>query len=409
MVRYLYRHIFIVYFFRLFPDTEDRETGDSLMEPKKKTMQDYIASCPEMIRANTAESRQLTEPLVNAFLQGNYRTIVIIACGSSMNASLCARPFLRKMLGVEVKVTAPFTFVTCEHDLRADEFPIVVSQSGYSLNAIEAADVIKASGRFCMALTGDLNSDLVKHCDAAADYGVGRETVGFVTRGVTALVLYFILFAIEAGSACGKINAQDAASLKEQLMRCADVNAEVQKNWEAFFEAHHASLSSMKTVFFCGVGANLGSAMEGALKFSETLSLPAFAYEAEEYIHGPNYQMNPDYTVFLIDSPAGGTRIRKIYEGTALVTEHACLITSDPEYTGDRVFRLPCDIMEEMTPLCILPFIQLTAWKLAEEQDSWVKHPLVQKMQKYVSSKSENYINSPFSEDTPGRNPEDPI
>ncbi|MBO5555382.1 MAG: hypothetical protein J5941_07620, partial [Solobacterium sp.] len=70
---------------------------------------------------------------------------------------------------------------------------------------------------------------------------------------------------------------------------------------------------------------------------------------------------------------------------------------------------LPCDIMEEMTPLCILPFIQLTAWKLAEEQDSWVKHPLVQKMQKYVSSKSENYINSPFSEDTPGRNPEDPI
>ena len=74
----------------------------------------------------------------------------------------------------------------------------------------------------------------------------------------------------------------------------------------------------------------------------------------------------------------------------------------DPEYTGDQVFNVHCDLPDEMTPLCILPFFQLTAWKLAEDLSRWEKHPLLRKMEEYVYSKSENYINSPFSEDTPG-------
>ena len=35
--------------------------------------------------------------------------------------------------------------------------------------------------------------------------------------------------------------------------------------------------------------------------------------------------------------------------------------------------------------------------------DRWNKHPLQRAMEKFVSSKSANYVNSPFSEDTPGR------
>ena len=49
------------------------------------------------------------------------------------------------------------------------------------------------------------------------------------------------------------------------------------------------------------MGANLGTACEGALKFGETISIPSFAYETEEYIHDPNIQMTPAYSVFLID------------------------------------------------------------------------------------------------------------
>ena len=143
--------------------------------------------------------------------------------------------------------------------------------------------------------------------------------------------------------------------------------------------------------------------MEGALKFGETVSIPTGAYEIEEYIHGPNIQMTPRYTVFLIEAGIGKERIRRIYDGTLIATPNAFLVTTDPNYTGDRIFNVPCDVPEEMTPLCILPFFQLTAWKLTDDLDRWNKHPLQRKMEKFVSSKSDNYANSPFSEDTPGR------
>ena len=163
------------------------------MSETKKTMQDYITSCPEFIRDNVARSAELTKPVVDEFVSGNYRSIWIIACGSSMNGSTCARSFVRRYLGCEVKIVAPFTFVTQENDLKEDDMVIIVSQSGYSLNALEAAEVVRKKGRRCIALTGDLDSDLAKKCDIAANYGVGRETVAYVTRGVTTLALFFML------------------------------------------------------------------------------------------------------------------------------------------------------------------------------------------------------------------------
>ena len=373
------------------------------MSETRKTMQDYVASCPEFIRANVARSEELTKPVADEFVKGNYRSIWIIACGSSMNGSTCARPFLRRYLGCEVKIVAPFTFVTQENDLKDDDMVIIVSQSGYSLNALEAAEVVKKKGRRCIALTGDLESDLAKKCDIAADYGVGRETVGYVTRGVTTLALFFMLFAIEAACAKGTMNTPEAETLKKQLLKAADANEETQKNWISFFEQNYQALSGMTNAYVCGVGANLGTAMEGALKFGETISVPTGAYEIEEYIHGPNIQMTPRYTVFLIDGGIGSDRIRKIFEGTSIVTSNSFLITTDDSLTGERIFNVHCDVAEEITPLCILPFFQLTAWKITEDLGRWLKHPLQRKMEKFVSSKSENYANSPFSEDTPGR------
>ena len=49
--------------------------------------------------------------------------------------------------------------------------------------------------RKAIVLTGDLNSDIVSVADLAVDFGVGEETVGYVTKGVIALSLYLMLFA----------------------------------------------------------------------------------------------------------------------------------------------------------------------------------------------------------------------
>ena len=171
---------------------------------KKLTMGDIIATCPAYMRQNIAQSAALTRPLVEEYIAGGYHDIWIVACGSSANGSWCARQFMRRYLGCEVKIVNPFTFVTCEHDLGPGDMVVTVSQSGYSLNALEAVAAVKALGRRAIGLTGDLDSDLARQCDVAANYGVGRETVAYVTRGVTTLALFFMLFAVEAAERLGR-------------------------------------------------------------------------------------------------------------------------------------------------------------------------------------------------------------
>ena len=369
-----------------------------------KTMMDYIASCPEFIRSNTADSKNLTRPFVEEYVNGGYKNIWIVACGSSSNGSLCARQFIRRHLKCEVKIVTPFSFVVSEHDFSDTDMVIVVSQSGYSLNALDALQVIREKGRRCIGLTGDLESDLAKACDVAANYGVGRETVAYVTRGVTTLALFFMLFAVDAAEKLGIKTAEEADTVKKQLLTAADINEKVQASWPAFMQKHYQKLSGMTNAYVCGVGANMGTAAEGALKFGETVSIPTAAYEIEEYIHGPNIQMTPRYSVFLIDGGEGTKRIHQIFEGTQIVTENVFLITNCADYKEEaNTFYVPCDLPEEITPLCYLPVFQITAFQITEDLSRWNKHPLQRKMEKLVSSKSENYENSPFSEDTPGR------
>ena len=73
------------------------------------------------------------------------------------------------------------------------------------------------------------------------------------------------------------------------------------------------------------------------------------------------------------------------------------------EFCQQQFVSKGMDVPEEITPLCWLPFFQMTACRLTDDLDRWNKHPLQRAMEKFVSSKSANYVNSPFSEDTPGR------
>lgn len=97
---------------------------------EKRTMRDYVYLTPSVLRQQLAG--QWEEPLAAAFAARPVRILRLVASGSSYNAALCVRPYLRKWLDCEVLVTEPFTFCAYESCLPADELAVVISQSGYS-------------------------------------------------------------------------------------------------------------------------------------------------------------------------------------------------------------------------------------------------------------------------------------
>ena len=69
------------------------------MTEKKVSMIDFVQATPAQVRYNVERSKELTQSLVDEYLKRDYKRILIVACGSSHNGSLCSLPFLKKVTG----------------------------------------------------------------------------------------------------------------------------------------------------------------------------------------------------------------------------------------------------------------------------------------------------------------------
>ena len=104
----------------------------------KLTMLDYVKETPGVLRTNIEQYTTLVDPLMKEVQQKEIKRILLIASGSSHNACYCARSFVEKVSGLEVRIITPYTFTYYENDIKENDLVLVVTQSGLSTNAIEA-------------------------------------------------------------------------------------------------------------------------------------------------------------------------------------------------------------------------------------------------------------------------------
>lgn len=353
---------------------------------KKMTMMDYINETPIQALKNIASASTLCEPLVHYAKEKQMQRLWLIASGSSYNACMCARSFLMHTLGIEVKVIPPYTFTWYEHDVKEKDVVVVVSQSGYSTNAIAALCKVKALGHTSVVLTGNVTHDVKDYADIVLDYGVGEELVGYVTKGVTTLTLYFMLFALVYQGETTKLDELEKAILlqKEMITKA-----------QQFVEMHYKDFSSMHSIYVCGAGAAYGVALEGALKCGETIHIPALPLEMEEYIHGPNLQLTPSYTILLIDgNDAASERVKQIYQASRSVSEHSFLLSNAIDIPGDsHILKLSNSVDSDLMPLVYLPFVQVLASMISTDLHSVMQHPLMRSFKAYADAKTAGFVN----------------
>ena len=338
-----------------------------------KTMFDYINSSTELIEENLKKRIALTETMVNEYIKGPYHNITIVASGSSNNAAQCARLYMEKVLKCKVTVISPFEFIHAEHSVASDEMVIAVSQSGYSVNTMEARKFINDElTRKSIVLTGDLNSDIVSVADLAVDFGVGEETVGYVTKGVIALSLYLMLFALEAAKMCKIIGQNEYDTWVREFEKVSGAHEKMIVATKKFYADNIKALTSLQTVYICSVGANMGTAMEGALKVGET-----------------------------IDGGLASDRTQEIFEATGVITDKTYMLTNKKGLEGKNIINPDFEINELITPLAFLPFFQILSYQITEDTHKWKKHPLMDEMKRLAGAKTLNYESSPLRRDMP--------
>ena len=85
---------------------------------EKLTMLDYVKETPGVLRTNIEQYTALVEPLMKEVQKKEIKRILLVASGSSHNACYCARSFVEKVSGLEVRIITPYTFTYYENDIK---------------------------------------------------------------------------------------------------------------------------------------------------------------------------------------------------------------------------------------------------------------------------------------------------
>lgn len=329
------------------------------------TMRDYIELQPETMRRIFAARRDNLAAFLDFYAQVRPDHVYIIASGSSYNASCAAAVYMRRALQIDVTVHVPSQLPDVH---TARPMIIAVSQGGESTNTIAA---IKAMADYpLIAVTGREECTVNTLCDRRFDMGCGLETVGPKTVGYTSTIYAFSLLALEAGYASGRMDQATYEQHTAMFEAVADQMQENLKRTDDFVAAHLEEFCACRKIAFTGKGVGGELAKEGALKVLETLLIPAFHYEFEEYLHGPVCAIDGELAgVYMVSHDADKARMLAVAGAHDQISPNAYVITGDDSVRGERVLNLVTSGDDATMPFEAILLAQLVASEVPVKLD----------------------------------------
>lgn len=281
----------------------------------KPTMLDYIYETKTVLKGIINNSSTLCGNFSKQFVTNEYKRVILVASGTSYNACVTAKYFLEKMLRIPVTPLTAYSFAHYENILSKDDLIIAVTQEGESTNTIDCLKKANTLGLDNYVVTEYLDNTCTQIAKGKVTIDCGREFVGPKTKGYTATVLTLFMMALESAKLKGGISQNEFVDYKsraETTVNNIDVIIEQTKVW---FEDNKEDLIKCECCYMLGYGANIGTAMEGALKSLETVRYPFFSFEVEEFLHGPLASVKPDvYTILIAPKSYGYDRANRLYE-----------------------------------------------------------------------------------------------
>lgn len=257
-------------------------------------MLQYLEEQPAVWNRILENRSQLFQPLEKKFFERKIKRVVLVGSGSSYNASLLAAQFYREMLGLEAQAEVPARIGTLPPLLDPETTLIfAVSQSGLSISTIQAIHLFRKLGFTVAGFTADESSPVAGACDVHQLIDCGDEFIGPKTKGMTASVLTLYLAGMRLCSVTGRLNCEKEATVCSKFLRSFAAAPQNIARCKAFCKANLRNLSEQPFYTIISDGTGYAAACEGALKILETLCVPAYSYEFEEYLHGINNLIAP--------------------------------------------------------------------------------------------------------------------
>ena len=253
-------------------------------------MLEEIYEQPQAIAQAVEQGSQSVAALVQDLREREVRYVVIAARGTSDHAATYAKYLIEIVLGIPVSLAAPSVYTL--YDARVNLsgcFVLGISQSGQATDVVQTLSAARAAGALTACITNVDGSPITRVSDHTLLCHAGEE------KAIAATKSYTTSLALIASLAGQWANRQ---SLLEGLRVLPD---QVQTTL-ALEEVVAQAVERYRYIHECAVlarGLNQATALEAALKMTETSYLVAKPYSGADFLHGPIAMVSEGFPCFL--------------------------------------------------------------------------------------------------------------
>ena len=210
----------------------------------------------------------------------------IIACGTAMHAGLVAQALVKSILHMHIDVDMASEFMYSDPVIDEKSLVIAVSQSGETIDTLEAVKYAKRRGAKCLSIINVKGSSIARESDYVLYTNAGPEIAVASTKAYTTQLSIFYLIVAKMAQLRGIYDTAQTQSFIRELQRTPDVMKKVlEKRRDIHVVA--GKVLSAKDLFMIGRGLDYSILLEGSLKLKEVSYIHSEAYASGELKHGP--------------------------------------------------------------------------------------------------------------------------
>jgi glucosamine--fructose-6-phosphate aminotransferase (isomerizing) len=304
--------------------------------------------------------------------------VFVVACGTAFHAGLVAKYAIEHWtrLPVEIEIASEFRYR--DPVLGPDTLTIAVSQSGETIDTLEAARHAARQGSHVLAVTNTVGSSLAREAEGVLYTHAGPEigvaaTKTFATQMVALDLVALYLAQVRGSMFPGEIAevVRDLHELPEKVERALLLDEQVRGLADRYRDARD----------FLYIGRHVGypAALEGALKLKEISYIHAEGYPAGELKHGPIALVEPGVPVVAVATechvyPKILSNIQEVRARGAEVIAVATEGDREIEGLAAHVLFVP-RTPELLAPVVVTVPLQLLAYRIAKLRGCDVDQP----------------------------------
>jgi glucosamine--fructose-6-phosphate aminotransferase (isomerizing) len=283
--------------------------------------------------------------------------VFVVGCGTAGHAALAAQYVLARIAGRRVTVATGSEFPYLMDFVGEGALVIALSQSGETIDVIDAVRAARQRGARIAALVNVEGSTLWRLADLTVPLAAGPERCVLSTKSFTAKLAVLLLTAYElAGRAQDAVPLLEQAAAEIERLLADDRRDVIRRVADAIFMREH--------LFVIGRGPSYPMALEAALKVKEVSYIHAEGFAGGDLKHGVIALIEPG-TPCLVLAPQDETHDDIMAGAMQVKARGAMLIGVSPSAHEAFDYHVPIADLGPATAIVSAPPAQLLGYYLA--------------------------------------------